>query len=86
MEGEMAILAPPAPPLPPNAEVDVPLMPISAAPRSSECELISRLLSALHPLIITLALLYLVPGLFFDPTAQALVEWCQLDVFIDRGF
>ncbi len=33
-----------------------------------------------------LALLYYLPGLFSDHTAQALVETCQLDAFIESGF
>ncbi len=76
MEAEIPlIVAAPAPPPANNADLDLPLLSLPDAPRSSECIL-----------IILLALLYLVPGLFFDPTAQALVEWCRLDPFIDSGF
>jgi len=87
MEAEIPlIVAAPAPPPANNADLDLPLLSLPDAPRSSECILITRLLAALYPLILLLALLYLVPGLFFDPTAQALVEWCRLDPFIDSGF
>lgn len=63
---------------PPNG--DLPLMLTSSTPRSD------GLLTALHPLVIILLLFYLLPGLFSDPTAQALVETCQLDTYITSGF
>ena len=63
---------------PPNA--DLPLMLSTSTPRPD------GLVTALHPLIIILLLLYLLPGLFSDPTAQALVETCHLDAFIQSGF
>ena len=62
---------------PPNA--DLPLM-LSSTSRSDS------LVTALHPLFIICLLLYLLPGLFSDPTAQALVETCQLDAYIAVGF
>lgn len=62
---------------PPNA--DLPLL-LSSTPRPDP------LVTALHPLIIILLLLYLLPDLFADPVAQALVETCQLDAYIDAGF
>ena len=62
---------------PPNA--DLPLM-LSSTPRPD------TLVTALHPLFIIFILLYLLPGLFSDPTAQALVETCHLDAYIDAGF
>ena len=63
---------------PPNA--DIPLMLTSSTPRPD------GLVTALHPLLIILLLLYLLPGLFSDPTAQALVETCKLDTYIATGF
>lgn len=43
------------------------------------------LIAAVHPLIVCLLLLYLVPGLFSDPVAQALVNSCQLDAYIQTS-
>ena len=40
---------------------------------------------ALHPLIICLLLLYLLPGLFSDYTAQVVWETYHLDAFIACG-
>lgn len=67
-----------APPLPSN-NADLPLMLPSSTPRFEGFSLVS----ALHPLLIILALLYCFPGLFSDHTAQALVETCRLDVYIE---
>lgn len=43
------------------------------------------LVTALHPLIICLLLLYLLPGLFSDYTAQVVWETYHLDAFIASG-
>ena len=51
-----------------------------SAPRSSE-----SLVTALHPLIACLLLLYLLPGLFSDSIAQAVWEAYHLDAFIACG-
>lgn len=40
------------------------------------------LVTALHPLIVCVLLLYLLPGLFSDYTAQAVWETYHLDTFI----
>ena len=56
----------------------VPLMSPSA-PRSES------LVTALQPLIVCLLLLYLLPGLFSDSTAQAVWEAYRLDTFIASG-
>lgn len=53
---------------------NVPLM--SLTPRSES------LATALHPLIICLLLLYLLPGLFSDYTAQSVWDTYRLDTFI----
>ena len=66
-------------PIVPPPNPDLPLMLSSTPPSDS-------LVTALHPLLLIFLLLYLVPGLFSDPTAQALVETCQLDAYIDSGF
>lgn len=57
---------------------NVPLM--SLPPPRSE-----SLVFALHPLIVSLLLLYLLPGLFSDYTAQAVWEVYRLDTFIASG-
>ncbi len=77
METEIDV---PVAPAPTNA--NLPLMLPSDSPRSEPVSLVT----ALHPLLIILALLYYLPGLFSDHTAQALVETCQLDAFIESGF
>lgn len=56
----------------------VPLM-STLTPRSES------LVTALHPLIVCLLLLYLLPGLFCDYTAQAVWETYRLDALIDSG-
>ena len=43
------------------------------------------LVFALHPLIVSLLLLYLLPGLFSDYTAQAVWDVYRLDTFIATG-
>lgn len=53
----------------------VPLTSLST-PRSES------LVTALHPIIVCLLLLYLLPGLFSDYTAQAVWETYHLDTFI----
>jgi len=65
------------PPAPPNS--DLPLLSLSLSPRFIK----DVLVSVLHSLMIKLALLYLVPSLFSDPTAQALAKWCWLDLLVD---
>ena len=40
------------------------------------------LVTALHPLIVCVLLLYWLPGLFSDDTAQAVWEAYRLDTFI----
>lgn len=79
---ETDIDIPPVAPAPNNA--DLPLM-LPPSTRTPWFEGIS-LVSALHPLAIILALLYYLPGLFSDHAAQALVETCRLDTFIESGF
>ena len=62
----------------PPQDVDsalVPLMSLST-PRSKSY------VTALQPLIVCLLLLYLLPGLFSDYTAQAVWETYHLDTFI----
>lgn len=73
---EAEIITPPAVPT-----ADLPLMSITSPPRSTE-----GLVKALRPLIVIVLSLYYLPGLFSDPTAQALVETCGLDTYIDGGF
>ena len=41
-----------------------------------------NLITALHPLIVCVLLLYYLPGLFSDDTAQAVWELYRLDTFI----
>lgn len=53
----------------------VPLMSLPTPPSES-------LVNALHPLIVCLLLLYLLPGLFSDYTAQAVWDTYNLDTFI----
>ena len=43
---------------------------------------VEGLFAAVQPLFWVLLLLYLFPGLFSDPAAQALVESCHLDSFL----
>lgn len=57
---------------------NVPLMTLPT-PRSES------LITALHPLIVCVLLLYLLPGLFSDYTAQAVWETYHLDTFIASG-
>lgn len=64
--------------IPPPQDVDpaqVPLMSFPTPPSES-------LVTALHPLIVCLLLLYLLPGLFSDYTAQAVWETYHLESFI----
>lgn len=66
--------------IPPQDAVSalVPLMSLST-PRSES------IVTALQPLIVCLLLLYLLPGLFSDYTAQAVWEAYHLDTIIASG-
>ena len=69
------------PPPAANPDLDLPLMALPPASLSTE-----ECITSLYPLIVILILLYLIPGLFSDPTSHTLLRHCQLDAFIDSGF
>lgn len=62
----------------PPPHVDPAYVPLMSRPTPRS----ESLVFALHPLIICLLLLYLLPGLFHDYTAQAVWEAYRLDTFI----